>query len=829
MTTTAIRWMDDPLYDELHGDGPDAGVGVGQLVSLSGSGEVALPLRGTTVRASLAGPCADVSVTQRFTNDRDVPLECVYVFPLPPASGVVSLVFTVGDRQLRAELKERGAAERDYEAARDSGHRASLLTAERADVFTTRVANIQPGEEVEVALRLVMAMPFDDGGFVFRFPLVLADRYIPGAAVDGAPSGDGVAPDTDQVPDASRISPPRLLPGVRPAHDLDIDVHLLPGHPDIADLVCSQHATSIGWAEGRVRVSLARRDELPNRDFILRVRFAAEQTRGALWTAQDDDGVRFVATLLPPSEIPASGAVPREVVLLVDVSGSMRGPKMPAAIEAARLVLRGLRGGDALQVVAFHSTHRKLWRQPKAAVQETIAEADRFLVGLSASGGTEMLSPLRDVLRKPPTASRVRHVVLITDGQVGNEAAIVREVAGLDQPLRVFAVGIDTAVNEAFCESLARETRGLACLMTPSDPIAERMTRFLATVGSPVATDVQLVGMEVEELFPARIPDLYQGRPVVVAGRLAVAPSDAAGAAAVMTLPDGTRFEVPFATPQVGGEAVFRTVGTARVAELEQRWQLHKQSADRSALLKASLEEEILSVLTGLVVVDDRPTDGEEAESVVVPVMPADGWAMYDTPSPRVGGAPPPPGPSMPFPAAAQSPAFSRHAPAPKRARAPKRGGGPIHAVAQAMGSVFARSEREEDLDLADAAIDACAPSGGLMERASAGPSGPSGPPSLSALVLQQLFDGSFPPEGHDSVHEATAAALLRLVEAGNTDLRGPHRQSVAKAAAFLLTALPDLEADGDAREATVEALTAWADATGTDASRRRLQAALDG
>ncbi len=816
MTSPAIRWMDEPLYDELHGDRPDPGVGAGRLVALRPEGgEVVLPLRGTDVKAKVAVPCAGVTVTQRFANDRDRPLECVYIFPLPPEAAVTSLVFHVGDRKLTAELKERGAAERDYEAARESGRRASLLTAERADVFTTRVANIQPGEEVKVELELAWALPFDDGGFVFRFPLVLGDRYIPGAGRDGRPSGDGTAPDTDLVPDASRITPPRLLPGVRPAHDLSIEVELDPGGLDLADLVCSQHATSTAFGAGGVKVGLARRDELPNRDFILRFRLGGAATEGTLWTADHGDGVRFVSTIVPPSEIPSSGAVPREVCLLVDVSGSMMGPKMPAAIEAARLVLRGLRPGDALQVVAFESRHRKLWREPKAAVQKTIDAADRFLQGLNAGGGTEMLSPLRDVLRKAPTGGRVRHVVLITDGQVGNEAAIVREVRSLDQPLRVFAVGIDTAVNEAFCESIARETRGLACLMTPSDPIAERMTRFLATVGSPVASDAELVGVEVEELLPARVPDLYQGRPVVVCGRLERAPVEARVA---LLLPDMTRIEIPLGAPRPGGAPVVQAVGRARVKELEQRWQLFRQPADRKALLDASLAEGVLCVLTGLVVVDDRPGDGGEGESVVVPVMAPDGWEMYGATT-LVGGYAPG-GPSMPAPMAMPA--------APARMMARRRAS-PISAVADAVGSLFSRSakssaptggggfDQEEDVfDEFAAELEAPEPVAAPAERREQG---------LSSLVLDQRFDGSFPARGGQTAVEATAAALLRLVEAGNSDLRGPHRRAVAKAAAFLLDALKDLDDDG-IRERVLEALTAWAEATGTKAARERLAAA---
>jgi len=760
-----------------------------------------------------------VTVTQTFANDRAVPLECVYIFPLPPEAAVAELTFVVGERRLTADLQERGSAERQYEAAREAGKRASLLTSERADVFTTRVANIQPGEEVRVELTYSQVLSFDDGGFVFRFPLVLGDRYIPGEEQEGAPIGDGTHPDTAAVPDASRITPPRLLPGVRPAHDLSIEVAMdLAGLP-LGDLACSQHATATSFEDGRVTVRLARGDELPNRDFILRWRVGGAAAQGAVWTHGD----RFAAVLVPPSDVSESGRVAREVVLVVDTSGSMMGPKMPAAIEAARLVLRGLHDGDALQVVEFNSVHRKLWIEPKAVVDRTLEEADRFLAGLQARGGTEILAPLQDVLRNAPASGRVRHVVLVTDGQVGNEAQIVRWVAGLDQALRVFAVGIDTAVNESFLEELASTTGGLPALMTPSDPIAERMTRFLATVGSPVLSSPRLEGVEADGLLPTPIPDLYQGRPVIVTGEASGAPSGF-----VVTCPDGTERTVELGAPREGGASVARAHGRARVARLERRVALWREAGDRKALLDTSLAEGILCSLTGFVVVDPTELgDGGEGQSMVVPVMPPDGWAMYGAADrstmTRAGGGPILRHAMLSMPAGPPQPSPARPMQEPRAMRKKESAKG----LRRAIGRVFDRTPASGGFlgDDDAAGIDAFE----LSEMSIEAPSAPAEQyeEPLSALVLRQKLDGSFAPRGSASPTEATIEALGLLLDAGNTDVLGPYRQAVAKAVTWLLGRLPTLA--GDERIDALAVLRRWVDLAGTPSAQRRLEAAAPG
>ncbi|MCO4770590.1 MAG: VWA domain-containing protein [Deltaproteobacteria bacterium] len=808
MNAPMINPMPQSLYDQMRGDdAPECGCGV--LVAQTPDLEVVLPLLGTTVDARLVGPASQVTVEQRFRNDRSTPLECVYIFPLPERAAVSELRFTIGDRTLVAELTERQQAQQRYDAARDAGQRAALLTQERADVFTVRVASIQPGEEVVVHLVTSQLLPFDDGGFVFRFPLVLAPRYTP----------EGVTLD----------QPPRLLPEVRPTQDLSISVTIDPGGLAVTDLRSSQHATSTGMADGMVKVDLARSDELPNRDFVLRIRLAGKDISGAAWSYEDAGTRWLLALLLPPADLASAPRVPREVVLVVDTSGSMGGTKMPAAVEAARLVLRTLEPGDQLQVVEFNSRHRKLWRAAKAVDDAAIAEADRFLAGLRANGGTEILSPLKDALRKD--AKLPRHLVLITDGQVGNEAEIVKYVAGLDQRLSVFTIGIDTAVHAAFLRSMARETGGLCTLMTPSDPIADRVTRFLARVGAPVATDVRIEGV-TGQVWPASMPDLYLGEPVVALLSTEGTLDDAR--VSVQTAAGSRTLFLP--TPADGGAALEALHGGAEVRVLGDRYGLHRDEHNRAALLKRSLETGVLCELTGFVVVDPTETSGVRPQTTHVPVMQPDQWAM------NAAGAPPPPQmmmrgapvPSASMPGRAGGGGARRRMA--KRKAAPK--GGLFSKVMDAFGgraegSSFdkasaphresAAMDFDDTMDLeesAEAPMSLSAP-----EPAPAPKPQTQETPSLSSLVLDQRLDGSFPARVGASAATATAEMLARMLAEGSTDATGTWRSHVAKAARWLLGQLPTLT-PGTERDAVVAVLEQWASALGTEAAREKLAAA---
>src|SRR6516225_7489830 len=201
-----------------------------------------LPLKALDVQARIDGLLAEMQLTQTFVNTHDIALEATYIFPLPDRAAVTRFRLEVAGRIVEGELKERGAARQEYEQAIQKGHRAAITEEERPGVFTMRVGNLPPGEKATVRLTLTGPLPYSDGEATFRFPLVLAPRYIPGAPLPGGPVGDGVAPDTDAVPDASRISPPVLLRGFPNPVRLTLSADIDPAGLPLAGIRCSLHA-----------------------------------------------------------------------------------------------------------------------------------------------------------------------------------------------------------------------------------------------------------------------------------------------------------------------------------------------------------------------------------------------------------------------------------------------------------------------------------------------------------------------------------------------------------------------------------------------------------
>ncbi len=595
-----------------------------------------LPLESIDVRTKLTGLASHTELTQGFRNTYTEPLEATYVFPLPPRAAVTAMRMEADGRVVDALLKERGQARQDYDQAIQEGKRASIAEEERPGVFTMRVGNILPGERVAIHLTLAGALPYEDGTATFRFPLVVAPKYIPGTPIDGEQVGTGTELDTDAVPDASRISPPVLLPGFpNPVH-LSLEVDVDPAGLPLTAIRSSLHATT----EDGSRITL-HPGERADRDFILRMTVGDENAVStALAVLPDDDGHggTFALTVLPPKdERPGRG---RDVVLVLDRSGSMGGWKMVAARRAAARIIDTLTGHDRFAVLAFDY---QVVSPP--GLPQTLAEAsDRnrfraveFLATLDARGGTEMLSPLRraaDLLGDAATRERV--VVLVTDGQVGNEDQILAELAPKLTDVRVHTVGIDRAVNEGFLQRLAGTT-GRAELVESEDRLDEAMDGIHRRIGTPLVTDLTVTqdGLVVEQdaLAPSRVPDLFPGAPVVVLGRYTGA---ADGAVVVSGLPDWrTRVTArPSANP-----ALAALWARAMIRDLEDRY-VTGESALESRIVETSLKYGVLSRFTAFVAVDQRVvTEGGTTRAVTQPVDLPSGWDPPMAAGPTVAAA----------------------------------------------------------------------------------------------------------------------------------------------------------------------------------------------
>jgi Ca-activated chloride channel family protein len=624
-----------------------------------------LPLQAMELTARVVGLAAEVELHQTFVNTTGGPIEATYVFPLPDRSAVTRFRMEVNGRLIEGQLKERGEARRDYDQAIQTGHRAAITEEERPGVFTMRVGNLMPNERARVTLALSGPLPFTDGEATFRFPLVVAPRFIPGQELPGENVGDGVARDTDAVPDASRISPPVLLPGFKNPVSLALSVELDPAGLSIADVRSSLHAVDELSSSG-VRRIVVRPGERLDRDFILRFKIGARSVTSSVVTQADGT---FLLTMLPP--LGARRGRPRDVAFVLDRSGSMAGWKMVAARRAVARMVDSLLEQDRFGVLAFDNaieSPSELTAPLSPASDRNRFRAVEFLAKVEHRGGTEMAEPLE----RAATAlaggydDRERVLVLVTDGQVGNEDQILRSLSPKLKNVRVFALGIDQAVNAAFLNRLASLGGGMAELVESEDRLDAVMDRMHRRIGNPLLTEISIdasgIGGEAASLAPARVPDLFEGTPLVVFGRC----SHGGEGQVVVRGRDveGRPFEERLFARRGGHAGIAAMWARAHVRDLEDRLVTGRGGAEalERQIIETSLRFGVLCRFTAFVAVDrsERVNVGGAVHAINQPVeMPA-GWAK---PAPMAapllaglaGGPPPsPPPPKGAFFAAAK-------------------------------------------------------------------------------------------------------------------------------------------------------------------------------
>jgi Ca-activated chloride channel family protein len=502
---------------------PDGARAAPRLTGRTAGGKAAidLPLAHTRVLAQVSGNVARVEVTQFYVNRTADRLEAVYAFPLPPGAAVTDMTFRIGNRVVVSEVKRREEARRAYESAREQGRTAALTEQERPNLFTQSVANVPPGDTVAVMLRYVHEVPYDDGRYLFHFPTTIGPRYVPGVATGGG-SGPGWAGDTDRVPDASRVTPPVVPTGAGGVPDVDILVRLVPGAA-FDDVVARSHRVITGMDGDGVRlVALDEEDRAPDRDLVLTWRPAGE-VPGAHALVQRERGEDFLMLFLqPPAEVAPALVRPKELVFLVDKSGSMMGAPIERAKALVDRALGAMGPDDTFQIVAFDGAAQAMTAAPVPGSAENVARARGWLSRLSGGGGTEMLAGIRAALAAPADPGRLRMVVFCTDGFIGNEAEIIAAVEALRGSARVFGFGVGTSVNRWLVEGVGRAGRGASEVVDLKDPPDEAVTRLFRRLDRPVLTDLEVAfeGGAVTDLLPGRLPDLLAGQPLVLAGRV---------------------------------------------------------------------------------------------------------------------------------------------------------------------------------------------------------------------------------------------------------------------------------------------------------------------
>ncbi|MGR8919226.1 MAG: marine proteobacterial sortase target protein [Gammaproteobacteria bacterium] len=601
----------------------------GSLLVRHAHGLVPAPLVDTDVDMAITGMLARVTVRQTFREAAGEWVNGVYVFPLPETAAVDRLRMHVGERVIEGEIKPRAAARRSFEQAQAAGRKATLVEQQRPNLFTTNVANIGPHERVVVEIEYQQTLAYEKGWFSLSFPLTVGVRYIPGSGPVGGFDGGGWSFNTDAVPDASAITPPMSSGGEGHDNPVSIRVGLNAGMP-LDRIESAYHAierTELG--KGRYEITLEHGPVPADRDFELRYKPAPGHAPRAAFFRQDvgDEAYGLLMLVPPEASWARRRALPRELVFVIDTSGSMGGTSIEQARAALHEGLSRLGPADTFNVVEFNSVTRRLSPRAIAADSTGIAGARRFVDGLEANGGTEMAAALHAVLDGGEVEGRVRQVVFITDGSVGNEAELLgiidRQLGGS----RLFTVGIGSAPNGYFMREAAHHGRGTFTYIGKQGEVKSRMSALFEKLEFPVLADLRVAGSAALEVWPDPLPDLYVHEPLVASMRLA----------------DDTALEL---SGRLGGEAWSTRVpltGGGATAGLDVAWARQKiaslersiargedRSAVKEAITELGLRHHLVTQHTSLVAVDvtpSRPADQQGRNARVPNKMPA-GWTM---------------------------------------------------------------------------------------------------------------------------------------------------------------------------------------------------------
>lgn len=625
------------------------GVGSGHFLMRDEANDRYLPalVHASEVHFDISGMIATVSVQQTFRNDTDRYMEGVYVFPLPDNAAVRHMEMQLGDRLILGVIKEKVEANKIYQAAKKAGKKASLVEQQRPNLFTNRVANISPGEEITVRMEYVQAVEYRDGVFSLRFPMTITPRYMPGLPASEVEKGEerevlavdnnlGWARPTDQVPDADKISPfLHRSAGAdhTPLNPIKITAKLDMGMP-LALVQSPYHEVALSRREGVYSIRLVNDVSEMDRDFVLNWRpVSGVAPKAALFTEKVGEEYYALLMVVPPDAQRMAPSISREIIFVVDTSGSMGGTSIEQARSSVSKALGKLRPQDYFNIVEFNSHHRSLYRTPMPASRHHVKRAQEFVRQLDASGGTEMLPALRAVLSQPRDAALgedkavLRQVIFITDGAVGNETALLEELSSNLGDSRLFTVSIGSAPNSWFMRKAAQLGRGTHTHIGDLSHVGDKMAALFEQLAHPVAVEFQIDWAAPVDAWPRLLPDLYQGQLLSAVANFG--PTMPKGEITVRGQVNGRawsqRLQLGVSSGAEGGgghSGVASVWARQKIAGLmDQKIAGREEESVRAEVLPLALMHRLLSPYTSFVAVEQvvsRPK-GESAESKAVP------------------------------------------------------------------------------------------------------------------------------------------------------------------------------------------------------------------
>ena len=577
-----------------------------------------LPLKSTKVDVRIAGVIADVTVTQRYRNEGQRPVEARYVFPGSTHAAVHAMQVRLGGRVLNARIEEKQRARIQHQTARREGKTSALLEQERPNVFQMNVANILPGDDVQVELRYTELVAPTEGRYEFVFPTVVGPRYHQSVA---------------QVGSSSFPATPHLKEGGLSNTAFELNLRFASPLP-VSELRSPSHGIEV-QGEGTAQAEVVLNDESPrnNRDFILSYRLAGERTATGLMLFQGqakDDGDEdvenfFLAVVEPPKAIAATQINPRDYVFVVDISGSMHGYPLNTAKVLLRNLIGHLRETDTFNVLLFSGSAQVLSERSVPATRANIAKAIATIDQARGGGSTEIVPALRRIAALPKNADVSRSVIVVTDGYVTVENEVFQLVRKNLGNANVFAFGIGTSVNRHLIEGIARAGQGEPFIVTKPEFAAAQAERLRKMIDAPVLTQLRarFDGLDVYDVEPSlashALPDVLGGRPVVIHGKWRGAPRGQLvieGQAA-----QGSHVEVvPVRAPDTDAVALRHLWARSRIQQLSDQEALEGGNAKRDDITALGLRYSLLTQYTSFIAVDQVVRTSEAATTVDQPL-----------------------------------------------------------------------------------------------------------------------------------------------------------------------------------------------------------------
>jgi len=554
-----------------------------------------LPLKQIGYKASVTGVFSRVRCSQQFENDAKNPVEAVYVFPMPDEASVIACTMKIGKKSVAAELKEKAQAKQDYQQAIDAGHHASLLEQERPNVFTMNVGGIEPGEKISVEVDYIQRVLWQAGGGRFVVPLVVAPQFIPGKPV-GQQSG-GFSEDTDEVPDASRITPKVAREGV--SYRADISVLFSPGFR--CKLTCPSHSSiikekTVARADS---VELKTGDILTDRDFTLVYKSLSKVAEVAVHTGEFEEETFLLANIIPPGDVLPVGT---DVVMVLDCSGSMHGAKIQGLKEIAKKILSNLKKQDVGHKVGVVPFDNVAWLEHP--ISEISERTEEFIDRLEARGGTMLGFGLDKAKQLLAGSNRPKVILMVTDGDTSHARG------WYGGGIRLVAVGIGTAVNDTRIKELARCNLGVSEFVYPGEDYSSVANRLAGFLSGPVLRDVtvdakgDVVG----------VSDVFKGRPANIAVRFQEKP---------------VKVKIQGLNPENSKKSWEVTSSDAKKCDfLAQIWarELIREKQEKDEQITASLKYGVICQHTSFVAVSLKKVPGKKPERVEIPVNLPVGW-----------------------------------------------------------------------------------------------------------------------------------------------------------------------------------------------------------